>query len=85
VVEDKAERVHRFHANTVASFNQLLAAMGLEHPDQLDPSFLMRRTDPTTTSSYAELFEWLDPGELLGGPRRSWADIWAKASPGAFV
>ena len=85
VVEDKAERVHRFHANTVASFNQLLAAMGLDDPDQLDPSFLMRRTDPTTTSSYAELFEWLDPGELLGGPRRSWADIWAKASPGAFV
>ncbi|MCH7790529.1 MAG: FMN-binding glutamate synthase family protein, partial [Acidobacteria bacterium] len=85
VVADKADRVHNFHRNTVASFNQLLAAMGLDSPDQLDPSFLMKRIDPTTTRSYAELYEWLEPGELVDGARRSWADDWAKASPGAYV
>lgn len=85
VVADKAERVHQFQRNTVASFNQLLAAMGLDDPAQLDPSFLRRRIDPTTVRTYAELYEWLEPGELLDGPRRSWADDWAKATPGAFV
>ena len=85
VVPDKAERVHHFHSNTVASFNQLLAAMGLDDPNQLDPSFLTRRIDPHTTSTYAKLYEWLEPGELLDGPRRSWADDWAKATPGAYV
>jgi len=85
VVPDKAERVYQFHRNTVASFNQLLAAMGLDDPDQLDPTFLTRRIDPTTSRTYAELYEWLEPGELLDGPRRSWADDWATASAGAFV
>jgi glutamate synthase domain-containing protein 2 len=85
VVPDKAERVHHFHSNTVASFNQLLAAMGLDDPSQLDPSFLTRRIDTTTTRSYANLYEWLEPGELLDRPRRSWADDWAKATPGAYV
>jgi glutamate synthase domain-containing protein 2 len=85
VVPDKAERVYQFHRHTVASFNQLLAAMGLDDPGQLDPSFLTRRVDPTTILTYEELHEWLEPGELLSGARRSWADDWAKASPGAFV
>ena len=85
VVQDKAERVHQFHRNTVASFNQLLAAMGLHDPDQLDPSFLTRRVDSTTIRTYSELYEWLEPGELLTGPRPSWTDDWAKASPGAFA
>ena len=85
VVPDKAERVYRFHSNTVASFNQLLAAMGLDDPNQLDPSLLIRRIDSTTTRSYAKLYEWLEPGELIDGPRRSWANDWAKASPRAYV
>ena len=85
VIPDKAERVHHFHANTVASFNQLLAAMGLDDPNQLDPSFLNQRIDSTTISNYGELYEWLEPGELLDGPRDSWGDDWAKSSPGAFV
>jgi hypothetical protein len=59
--------------------------MGLDDPDQLDPSFLTRRIDQTTTRTYAELYEWLEPGELLSGARRSWADDWTKASPGSFV
>jgi hypothetical protein len=69
----------------VASFNQLLAAMGLDDPSQLNPSFLTRRMDATTTRAYAELYEWLEPGELLDSPRRSWAADWAKASARAFV
>ena len=82
---EKAERVHHLHRNAVASFRQLLAAVGLDDPSQLDPSFLATRIDTTTTRTYAKLYEWLEPGELRDGPRRSWADDWAKATPGAYV
>ena len=33
----------------------------------------MRRVDHVTTRSYAELFEWLAPGELLDEPPEAWA------------
>jgi glutamate synthase domain-containing protein 2 len=85
VVEDKAERVHQYHRNTITSFNQLVASMGLDEPGQIEPAFLVRRIDGTTVESYDDLYEWLEPGELLERPRRSWAENWAKATPGAFV
>jgi hypothetical protein len=45
---------------------------------------LMRRVDETTTKSYADLYEWLEPGELLDGARESWAADWQRANPDSF-
>lgn len=84
VVSDKANRVYHYQANTVASFNQLIAAMGLDEPAQLEPSLLVRRLDATTTRTYADLYDWLEPGELLEGPRHSWRGIWNEATPATF-
>ena len=77
VVEDKAQRVRYFQQNTVKSFNQMLAALGLDHPDELDPSLLYRRVTPTIVRPYDELYTFLEPGELLAGTdhpvfRRAW-------------
>lgn len=85
VVSDKAERVHQFHRNTVLSFNQILASTGLDHPDQLSPSMLFRRVDATTTKTYADMYEYLEPGELLQGARGLWAEGWRRATPAAFM
>ena len=35
-------------------------------------------------TSLAELFEWLEPGELLDGGGR-WAADWARATPDRFT
>lgn len=85
VVEDKATRVYNYQRNTVSEFHQLLASLGLEHPDQLNASLLMRRIDPTTVKSYAELHRNLEPSELVGGSSSSaWNEMWNAATPDHF-
>lgn len=84
VVPDKAERVHRFQQATVAQAVQMIASMGLDGPDQLNPGHVMRRVDHTVTRSYAELYDWLAPGELLTDPPQDWASEWQQADPDRF-
>jgi hypothetical protein len=83
-VGDKSVRVQRFQDATVRQASQLIASMGLSHPDDLSPRLLRRRIDHTTTKTYAELFDWLEPDELLHGPPQSWVDDWEAADPDRF-
>ncbi|WP_261569248.1 FMN-binding glutamate synthase family protein [Frankia gtarii] len=83
-VADKGERVHRYQQATVATAVQLMASLGCAHPDELHPGMLMRRLTHTDTRSYAELYSWLEPGELLAEPPASWAADWAAADPDHF-
>ncbi|MET8856242.1 FMN-binding glutamate synthase family protein [Streptomyces sp. NPDC004579] len=83
-VADKSERVRRYQRATVRSASRIMAAMGVRDPGELTPHLLLRRVGPTTVSSYAELYEWLAPGELLAGPPPSWASDWAAADPDSF-
>lgn len=64
-VEDKADRVHAFHDNTLKAMRDLLCAAGLSHPQQLGPEHILRRVSPTEIRAYSALFARLEPGELL--------------------
>ncbi|MEA2298347.1 MAG: hypothetical protein QOF77_1283 [Solirubrobacteraceae bacterium] len=83
-VPDKTERVHQFQDATVKQALQIMGSMGLHSPSEIEPWMLIRRVDEATTRSYAELFEWLEPRELLGSPRKSWAADWERADPDSF-
>ena len=84
-VADKTERVSRYQQATVKEAVRIMASMGVDDPSELSPHLLMRRVDQHTTASYAELYEWLQPGELASGdPRESWARDWAMADPDSF-
>jgi len=83
-VADKSAGVHRFQRATVRSATQIMAAMGVREPAGLTPDLLLRRTDPTTLRSYAELYEWLAPGALLTEPPAAWDADWAAADPDTF-
>jgi glutamate synthase domain-containing protein 2 len=76
VVSDKATRVANFHRNTVKAFCEIIAAAGLDHPRQLRPWHVVRRVGPTEVRTYAEIFDYLRPGDLLGSripeAYRSW-------------
>ena len=80
-VADKSRRVQRYQEATVAQAVQLMASMGAATPAELAPHQLMRRIGYTDTFSYAELFTWLEPGELLAGPPKEWAADWKAADP----
>ena len=85
VVEDKLTRVASFHDQTLEALLELLGAAGLDHPDHLKPSHIMRRVSETVVKPYSELFDFLEDGELLGGDIPEPYATWIKeASPGRF-
>jgi glutamate synthase domain-containing protein 2 len=84
-IPDKTERVYRYQKATVAEAGRLIASMGLESPSQVGPHHLVRRVDAVTSHSYADLYEWLSPHELLVDPPESWAVDWARADPDSFA
>ncbi len=44
--------------------------------DDLGPTMLRQHVSATRTRSYAEIYEWLEPGELLANPPKRWkADL----------
>ena len=45
---------------------------------------LMRRVDHHVVSSFAEIYEWLEPGQLLAQPPQRWAADWKAADPDRF-
>lgn len=83
-VADKSQRVFNYQQATVAEAVSMMASMGVSSPAQLTPDLLRRNVSEVENHSYAELYEWLEPGELLGDPRPSWAGDWKAASPDRF-
>jgi glutamate synthase domain-containing protein 2 len=84
-VTDKTERVYRYQHAVVAEAQRLIASMGLHSPGDVGPHHLVRRVDHVTSRSYAELYEWLEPGQLLHEPPDSWQTDWARADPDSFA
>lgn len=77
VVSDKGPRVMRYQQATVQSAMRLLASMGLSSFDDLGPEHVLRRLDPARVVTYADLYAWLEEGELLTGAHDdSWAQDW---------
>ncbi len=83
-VADKSVRAQRYQESTVRQAVQLMASLGVQGPGDLTPHMLRKKISPTTLRSYAELYEWLSPGQLLAEPPESWAADWAAASPDTF-
>jgi glutamate synthase domain-containing protein 2 len=84
-VEDKYRRVERYQRATVAEALRMLGSMGLRDPALVTPHNLIRRVDHVTSRSYAELYEWLAPGQLLDEAPEAWAVDWARADPDRFA
>jgi glutamate synthase domain-containing protein 2 len=86
VVPDKAARVHSFHDKTVKALADILAAAGLEHPDELGPHHLVRRISISEVKQFSELHTFLEPGVLLDGTceHRRYSRNWALASADRF-
>jgi glutamate synthase domain-containing protein 2 len=83
-VPGKTERVVNFQRATVASAAQIVASMGLNGFDELEPAMLNRRIEGQRTRTYAEIYEWLMPGELLDDPPESWRSDWIEACADEF-
>jgi glutamate synthase domain-containing protein 2 len=69
VVPTKAERVFRFHENTLEALKELLQAAGLAHPNEITPAHIVRRIDDHQVRLMATLLPTLRPGELIAAER----------------
>lgn len=65
VVPDKAERVAGFHRNTLKALAQMLAAAGLDNPDELAPHHLVRRISETEMRLFSQLHYFVKPGAIV--------------------
>ncbi len=83
-VADKTTRVFNYQRATVASAAQIVASMGLEGFHELSPAMLNRRIDGQRSRTYAEIYDWLMPGELLDDPPQSWLSDWIESSADEF-
>ncbi|MCK5756344.1 MAG: FMN-binding glutamate synthase family protein, partial [Mycobacterium sp.] len=84
-VTDKSARVYRYQQATVSEALRIMASMGVTDPGALSPHMLRKRLGPVLQQSYAEIYEWLEPGALLDTPPDGWADDWAHANADSFV
>ncbi len=85
-VPDKAERVARFHQDTVNSLAEIIAAAGLDTPRQLRPHHIMRRGADGRIHSFSQIYPSLLPGELLSGARGTlFEEPWKLASSSRFA
>ncbi len=85
VPSDKAERVYNFHRLTLKALSDMLAAAGLQHPDDLLPQHLERRVSATEIRQFDQLHTFLKPRALLDGLAEGfYADNWRRASAASF-
>jgi glutamate synthase domain-containing protein 2 len=86
VVPDKGERVYNFHRRTVAAMQEVVATVGLDHPGQLRPEHLCRRTTDSEIHTADQVYRFLETGELLTrlGDGR-YEQAWLKAQAHSFL
>lgn len=84
---DKSDRVYHFQKNTVKALAELLAASGLQHPEQLGPEHIIRRVNATTVLPLSKVYPQLQPGSLLHGEpdHPSLREYWLEASADSFA
>ena len=74
-IPSKAERVARYHLETVKAFIEMLGAMGYDHPSQIRREDVFRRLTDGEIKTLEELFPSMPEGSLLDGsnslPRHS--------------
>ncbi|MDZ7667959.1 MAG: FMN-binding glutamate synthase family protein [Gammaproteobacteria bacterium] len=86
-VKDKTARVASFHRATMNGFHELLGAMGLHSSDELRPEHIFRRVDDLRVRNMSELYEYLEPGQLLDDKRlpEGMRDEWNQARPDRWI
>ena len=86
VVADKTERVRNFHASMLHALAELVAAAGLEHPQEFMPEHFSRRVSVHESMTFAELYPSLKRGELLTGAHdKRWGEMWDMARANSFA
>ncbi|MBW2244151.1 MAG: FMN-binding glutamate synthase family protein [Deltaproteobacteria bacterium] len=84
-VENKAERVERFHASTLKALAEVVAAAGLSHPSELSPEDIYQRVSPWEIRPLSALYPTLSPGALIDSTAHGFLrEAWNASSASSF-
>jgi glutamate synthase domain-containing protein 2 len=92
VVPDKTERVYRFHHHTLEALKELVQAAGLQHPNEISASHIVRRRSDSDVRLLANELSFVAPGTLKAAiegrgawPHRVYELYWPLASAESFA
>ncbi len=92
VVPDKAERVLRFHQNTLHALGELVQAAGLHHPNDITADHIIRRVSGYEVRRLSNLLPYMKSGELLQAEQGfvpwsqpAFEQYWLRASSASFA
>lgn len=86
VVPDKAERVYRFHKNTLKALAEMTGAAGLNHPSEFQPHHLLMREGDCNMVTGQEIHPYMPDGFLLRGEEDSYGYLerWKRSRAESF-
>ena len=85
VVPTKAERVARFQRHTLHALREMVMAMGLDNPWQIEPCHISERRNSARSDTIDRIYGFLEPGALLENPAETqYAKAWAAAQADSF-
>ena len=86
VVLGKAERLCRFHQNTLMALKELVQAAGLADPSLVTAARIVRRSAEQSVKLLANLLPFVAPGEWLRGEmsQQVFRSYWSIAQPQGF-
>jgi glutamate synthase domain-containing protein 2 len=91
VVPDKAERVWRYHQNTLHALKELLQAAGLHHPNEVTADYIVRRISGFEVRRLSNMLPYTRSGQLVAAERgeAEWSQpafeqYWLKARSDRF-
>jgi len=67
VVEDKGPRVARFQRQTLHSLRDIVIAMGLDNPWNIEPRDMRERLNGAKSNAIDAIYTFVEPGELISG------------------
>lgn len=87
MVTDKAERVWRYHQNTLKALQELVQAAGLSHPGEICAAHIVHRVSPHEVKLLSNLLPFVRAGALLDGelPGNVFRYYWPLASAHSFA
>ena len=81
----KTDRVYNYHHATLHALAELIAAAGLDHPQDIRPIHFSQRVASNEVKSFAQLYPSLRPGELIDGTEDArFKEAWAMARAESF-
>ena len=89
VVDDKATRVFNFHQQTLRALQELVQACGVDHPNQIRPHHIVRRSSDQKVQSLSQLMLTQLPDRALLDPNLQtlplvYRQTWQRASAESF-